>query len=73
MSIFLDRPELSELPGYTKQPKQQKWLSGRGWEFEMSALGQVKVLRKYAEMQLGIPIENKKLQSVAPDFSNLTS
>ena len=53
MSIFLDQSELSELTGYTKQSKQQKWLSGRGWKFEVSALGQVKVLRKYAEMQLG--------------------
>ena len=56
MSIFLDQQELNELTGYVMPSKQTEWLSSRSWTFEISRLGKVKVLRKYAEMKLGIPV-----------------
>ena len=56
MTLFLTEPELYQLTDYQKQSKQAEWLSKRGWIYEVSRLGRVKVLRKYAEMKLGIPV-----------------
>ncbi len=73
MSIFLTKTEIAELTGYQTRSKQALWLADRGWKFEMSALGHVKVLRKYAEMKLGMPIDGKYEQTTEPDFSSLAS
>ncbi|MBX3629347.1 MAG: DUF4224 domain-containing protein [Nitrosomonas sp.] len=72
MSIFLDQQELSDLTGYYKKSKQAEWLSRRGWNFELSRLGKVKVLRRYAEMKLGMPADTTINKSTEPDFSSLT-
>jgi hypothetical protein len=72
MSIFLDDDDVIQLTGYTKKSKQVEWLDKRHWSFEISRLGKVKVLRKYAEMKLGIPIDhNTNSISTEPDFSRL--
>ncbi|MBA3755926.1 MAG: DUF4224 domain-containing protein [Nitrosomonas sp.] len=71
MSIFLDDDDVAQLTGYTKKSKQVQWLDRRCWTFEISRLGKVKVLRKYAEMKLGMPIDNNLTQSTEPDFTKL--
>ena len=73
MSIFLDQQELNELTGYVMPSKQTEWLSSRSWTFEISRLGKVKVLRKYAEMKLGIPIDRASTKHTEPDFSRIAS
>ena len=71
MSIFLDDEDVAQLTGYTKKPKQVEWLDRRCWTFEISLLGKVKVLRKYAEMKLGMPVNNDQAKSTEPDFTRL--
>lgn len=71
MSIFLDDDDVAQLTGYTKKSKQVEWLDRRCWTFEISRLGKVKVLRKYAEMKLGMPIDNNQTQSTEPDFTSI--
>ena len=71
MSIFLDDDDVAKLTGYSKKSKQVEWMDRRCWTFEISRLGKVKVLRKYAEMKLGMPVYNNQTQSTGPDFSNI--
>ena len=71
MSIFLSQEEISELTECEKPSKQSDWFTARGWVFERSRLGRVKVLRRYAEMRLGLLIDNAESQSTEPDFSKL--
>lgn len=73
MSIFLDQQEINELTGYAMPSKQIEWLSSRAWIFEISRLGKVKVLRKYAEMKLGIPIDDASAKPTEPNFSRISS
>lgn len=71
MSIFLNPDEIAELTGYTMPSKQTAWLHARAWVFEISRLGHVKVLRKYAEMRLGMPVDAAPNKPTEPDFSSL--
>lgn len=72
MTIFLDQSELEELTGYKTNKGKADWLKNRGWVFEISRLGRVKVLRKYAEMQLGMPHESKDTsKQTEPNFDSL--
>lgn len=71
MSIFLDDDDVAQLTGYSKKSKQVEWLDRRCWMFEISRLGKVKVLRKYAEMKLGMPIDNSQAKSTEPDFTSI--
>lgn len=71
MSIFLDDDDVAQLTGYTKKSKQVEWLDRRCWKFEISRLGKVRVLRKYAEMKLGMPANNETAPTTEPDFTKL--
>ena len=46
MSIFLSQEEISELTECEKPSKQSDWFAARGWVFERSRLGRVKVFKK---------------------------
>lgn len=48
-STFLSRDEVQELTGLRQRRAQTRWLTDRGWRFEVAAGGFVKILR--AEMQ----------------------
>lgn len=54
MSLMLTDSELQELTGYVRMADQRKWLSARGWRFEVAANGRPGVSRSYAEKQLGV-------------------
>lgn len=69
--MLLTAVELHELTEYTLPGKQREWLDARGWVYEVSALGRVKVLRRYAEMRLGLPIQGGEKKQAEPDFSAL--
>lgn len=71
MTLFLDQSELCDLTGYCKKSKQAEWLAARGWTFEVSRMGRVRVLRKYAEMRLGMPVGDTVVKPTEPDFSSL--
>lgn len=71
MSIFLNDDDVADLTGYTKKSKQVEWLDRRQWAFEISRLGKVKVLKKYAEMKLGMPGNVDISKSTEPDFTRL--
>lgn len=66
--MFLTPADLVELTGYTLPSRQREWLDGRGWVYEVSRLGTVKVLRRYAEMKLGMPVKAEAKAS-EPDFT----
>lgn len=66
MSLLLTDDELETLTGYKLAAYQRKWLTSRGWAFEVSAGGRPKVLRTHAEERMG-----GKLREWAPDFSGL--
>jgi hypothetical protein len=51
--MFLTAPELAELTGYQRHADQRKWLTARGWLFEVAATGRPIVARSYAESRLG--------------------
>jgi hypothetical protein len=67
--MFLTPEELADLTGYSLPSKQREWLDARGWVYEVSAFGRVKVLRRYAEMRLGIPVGAAEPRQSEPDFS----
>lgn len=71
MSIFLTSIEMTELTGYQTRSKQVSWLSCRGWQYEVSATGKVNVLRRYAEMRMGLPVDGNVPKPTEPDFSSL--
>jgi hypothetical protein len=52
--MFLTPEELVELTGYNRMADQRKWLTARGWRFEVSAIGRPIVARSYAENILGL-------------------
>lgn len=53
--MFLTAPQLVELTDCQRAHEQRAWLDERGWAYEVSRLGRVKVLHRYAEMRLGLP------------------
>lgn len=73
MSIFLTESDIEELTGCKTRKCQCAWLESRCWIFEVSRLGRVKVLRRYAEMRLGLPIEStaKPQKESQPNFDML--
>ncbi|MBS0424573.1 MAG: DUF4224 domain-containing protein [Proteobacteria bacterium] len=73
MTLFLTQSELSELTDCQKRSKQTEWLDRRGWRYEVSRLGKVKVLRSYAEMRMGMPVNGEQEQTTEPDFSSLAT
>lgn len=67
--MFLTPEELVELTDCQRAHEQKQWLDARAWVYEVSRLGVVKVLRKYAEMRLGMPIDGGEEKPSEPDFS----
>lgn len=51
--MFLTADELHDLTGYQRHADQRKWLTARGWVFEVAATGRPIVARSYAEQRLG--------------------
>lgn len=69
--MILTPQELVELTDCQRSHEQKQWLDARGWVYEVSRLGTVKVLRRYAEMRLGIPVGGDEPKHSEPDFSAL--
>jgi hypothetical protein len=68
VSLLLTADELEALTGYKLAAYQRKWLTARGWAFELSASGKPRVLRAHAEERLG-----GKRREWKPDFSGLVT
>lgn len=62
--------DLVELTDCQRAHEQRAWLEARQWIYEVSRIGTVKVLKRYAEMRMGIPIAAPASNS-EPDFSAL--
>lgn len=69
--MFLTDIDLRELTDCQRAHEQRAWLDARGWVYEVSRLGTVKVLRRYAEMRMGLPVAGISLPPVEPDFSSI--
>lgn len=50
--MFLSRDELHELTDYKRPAEQIRWLTKRGYRFEVGASGRPKVLRATVETRL---------------------
>lgn len=55
-SLFLSIEELEVVTGFVRHADQRKWLTARGWRFEVSGKGMPIVSRNYADQQLGAAI-----------------
>jgi len=71
MTLFLTQSELFELTDCQKPSKQIEWLDKRGWKHEISRLGRAKVLRSYAQMKMGMPVDSKSEPTTEPDYSSI--
>lgn len=70
MSTFLTDAELCELTDAVHKSKQIEWLAVRGWPFEQSCLGKIKVLRSTMEAKMGVVSMTSRRKS-APDANAL--
>ena len=62
MSLFLSRDELIELSGYRQSAAQQRWLTDRGWRFEVGGDGRPKVARaEHDRRMVGSRTRSKEL------------
>ena len=57
LSMFLSREELAEFTGFKYRPEQLRWLSNRGYKYELDRTGRPKVLRAAIVAALGGPAE----------------
>lgn len=69
--MFLTPKQLVELTDCQRSHEQKQWLDARDWVYEVSRLGTVKVLRRYADMRLGLPVQGAGENISEPDFSAL--
>lgn len=53
MSMFLNKMEIIELTGIKQFEKQRKWLTERGYIYDISVDGRLVVLRAHIEKKLG--------------------
>ena len=58
--MFLTNQEISELTGLRRPSAQIRWFKKRGWPFEISALGEPKVLRDVVIARLGGSQQNEE-------------
>jgi hypothetical protein len=58
-SIFLSSSELEVLTGYTRYSEQKKWLSSRGWIFEITGSGKPIVTKQFVNDKLGVATQSK--------------
>lgn len=68
--MLLTQQELIDLTDCQRAHEQRAWLDARGWVYETGRLGNIKVLRSYAEMRMGMPVAADARVS-EPDFSSL--
>lgn len=68
--MFLTAEELRTLTDCQRAHEQRQWLDSRGWTYEVGRLGNIKVLRRYAEMRMGLPFDDAPA-TTEPDFSSL--
>jgi hypothetical protein len=71
LTLLLTAEEIIELTECQRSHEQKQWLDARGWVYEVSRLGTVKVLRAYAEMRLGLPAGGSEQATTEPDFSGI--
>ena len=50
---LLTPEEIEAITGYRLTSRQVSWLRGKGWRFEVNALGRPVIARRYAEKMLG--------------------
>jgi hypothetical protein len=67
--LFLTPEEIAGLTDTPLRSLQIEWLTSRGWTFEISRLGNPKVLRAYAEARMGLATAAPAAQT-EPDFSH---
>lgn len=61
--MFLTADQIADLTGYQRHADQRKWLTARGWVFEVASTGRPIVSAAYAEQRLGGAV------SPAPTFT----
>jgi len=54
MSVYLTPEELFRLTGYKQRARQRQWLRAREWAYEVTAQGEIRVLRAYRDQRLGV-------------------
>lgn len=67
--FFLTADEIATLTGFRLPTRQVKWLSLKGWRFELNGNRQPIIARKYAEKMLGCGLPEERI--VRPNFSAL--
>jgi hypothetical protein len=50
--VFLTDSELSDLTGLQRASAQARWLAARGYRYEVSAVGRIRVLRMEVERRM---------------------
>ena len=71
LSMFLSREELAEFTGFKNRPGQLRWLSNRGYKYELDRTGRPKVLRAAIVAALGGPAETQPQERrVEPDWDS---
>lgn len=63
--MFLTREELRDLTDYKRPAEQIRWLTERGYRFEIGASGRPKVLRATLETRL---VNTRKTKPKNPRF-----
>jgi len=66
--MFLTTDQIADLTGYQRHADQRKWLTARGWVFEVAATGRPIVSAAYAEQRLG-GTEPKKKPAWQPNLA----
>ncbi len=68
--MFLSQEDLRSLTGYKRPTDQRRWLSKRGWAFEVSANGKNQVLLEEASNRM-LSNTSRRASSSEPDLSVL--
>ena len=69
-SFFLLAGEVETLTGYKLPAHQTKWLSAKGWRFELNGNRKPIIARKYAEKMLGCATDTQDV-TPRPNFAAL--
>lgn len=54
--MFLTPDDVVELTGYQRHADQRRWLTSRGWIFEVSRIGRPIIGRDYAKQKTGFSV-----------------
>ncbi len=65
MSIYLTHEELFRLTGYKQRARQRQWLRAREWPYEVTAQGEIRVLRAYRDQRLGVVGIGKTIENAS--------